>query len=156
LLFAPVRFGPQFFAAHRPFVPEFVVRADFLFGSLFVGPKATSFFFGDFFEPRFASTGFVPWVDFRVGRTAFDPNFSYFRQSHVTDPKWEAGLRDLYRARATGEVARPPHTWAQQSQMLTTLSADRSGTAPVRNNINLTRTENVTALAPIKDVNNSK
>src|SRR5262249_12305452 len=102
------------------------------------------------------SSGFVPWFDHRFGRNGLDPNFSHFSHLHANDPKWEAGLRELFKARSAGQVPRPPHTVAQQNQMLTALATGKTAQTPVHANINLTRTENVTALAQLKDVNNTK
>ncbi len=156
LLFAPVRFGAAWWAgARRSFTPSFVVQADFLFGAMFVGPRSHHYFFGNYFEDRFVKRGFVAWPDYRIGKTAFDPNFSYLRLQHRADPKWEAGVHELYRARFAGEVPRPPRTWAEQTKTLAALSAERTGANMAHRNINLTRAEVSTALVPLKSVHNT-
>jgi hypothetical protein len=155
LLFAPVRFGPGYFAARRPFTPAYVVRADFLFGSLFIGPAIRNYFFGDYFDNRYVTRGYIPWPDYRVGRIGYDPNFNYYRHSHAGDATWETGLRDLYLGRRTGNIPRPPTTLVQQNQLLTAMAADRTAAMPARQNFKLTKAELATAIAPIKDLNNT-
>jgi len=150
LLFAPVRFGPGW--AGGPYTPRYVVGADFLLGALFVRPAGRHYCFGDYFEARYATAGYVAWPDYRVGRTGYDPTYAYFRQRHAADPRWEPALRDLYRARGAGEVPRPPRTLGQQVRAVNALAGSKTGDAAVHKNIGLTNAQNVTALAPLKDV----
>ena len=72
---------------------------------------------GDYFEARYAQRGFVPWVDYRIGRSAFDVNYAYYRHEFRGNPTWERGFRDLYVARREGTIPRPPRTLAQQTQV---------------------------------------
>lgn len=156
LLFAPVRFGPRWFALRRPFIPEFVVKVDFLLGAMFVGPLARHYYFGDYFEPKFAQRGFVTWIDYHGTRGVYDPYFAYFRHQHAAEPHWEAGLRELYRARAAGEVARPPRTLVQQREVINKLAVNKTENAIVHKNVNITNVQNVTALTTLKDVHNTR
>jgi hypothetical protein len=157
LLFAPARFGRQWWAGdRRSYVPQYVVSPDFLMGALFVGPAIQHYYFGDYFDPRYATRGFVAWTDYRLGRSSFDPNFSYYRHRHAAEPLWEPALRDLYRARASGEVPRPPRTLDLQVQAVRSLTADRTANVAVHKNINLTHLQNVTALAPLQQVHNTR
>ena len=101
LQFAPVRFDLGIWlGARRPYIPQFVVSVDFMLGALFIPPGHRHYFFGDYFDTRFAQRGFVAWTDYHPVPGAFDPLFGYYRHIHVGDPKWEVGLRDLYRGRA--------------------------------------------------------
>jgi len=155
LLFAPVRFDlDRWGRARRPFIPQFVVQVDFLIGALFVGPAIQHYYFGDYFDNRYAERGFVAWTDYRLGRSTYDPNFSYYRHLHKADPRWEPALRDLYRGRRSGDVPRPPRTLTQQAQAVNNLRAKAN--VAVRDNINLTHAQNVTALAPLKEVHNTR
>jgi WXXGXW repeat (2 copies) len=156
LLFAPVRFDRQWWAgAPRSYVPQYVVYPDFLFGALFVGPAAQHYYFGDYFDEGYEQRGFVAWTDYRLGRDTFDPNFSYYRHQHAAEPRWEPALRDLYRARRSGAVPRPPRTLVQQVQAVRNVTADRSAGAAVHKDINLTHRQNATALAPLKEIHNT-
>jgi hypothetical protein len=150
LLFAPVRFGPGW--GGGGYTPVYVVGVDFLLGALFVRPSARHYYFGDYFEARYAAGGYLAWPDYRIGRTGYDPNYAYYRHRHAADALWEPALRDLYRARTAGEVPRPPHTLVQQVQVVGALAGNKTGGVAVRKTINLTNTQNVTALAPLKEV----
>ena len=140
--------------ARRPFIPQFVVHSDFLIGALFVGPATRHYYFGDYFEDRYAKRGFVAWTDYHPGPGAFDANFSYYRHLHAAEPRWEPALRDLYRGRLTGTVPRPPHTWAQQGEVIRKLTVNKTTNVVVHKDINLTHVQNVTALTPLKEVHN--
>jgi hypothetical protein len=154
LLFAPVRFGRDW--GNQPFIPQYVVNHDFLMGALFVHLAAQHYYFGDYFENRYATRGFVAWPDCRVGRGGYDPNYGFYRRQHAADPRWETGVRELYRARTSGELPRPPRTLVQQVEAVHTLTGNKTETVIVHKNINLTNVQNVTALAPLNDVHNTR
>jgi len=124
LLFAPVRFTnaavygrPGFF-----YRPRHVVYADFLVGSLFVrGGGHRAYYFGDYYGPRYARAGFVPWVNVRLGGGRYyDPLFSYYRWNNRNQPRWEANLRTVYEGRRDGTLARPPRTFGEQMKFAAT------------------------------------
>jgi hypothetical protein len=119
LLFAPVQVDFRAVDLNRwSYVPSFVVQPDFLLGALFVRPRWHSYYFGDYFEPRYEQRGFVPWIDYRVGRYAPDPIFAYYRQTYRDTPQWARGLRDLYVGRREDRIPRPPQTWTQQREVI--------------------------------------
>jgi hypothetical protein len=156
LLFAPVRIAPRFLAvAGWSYTPAFVVQPDFLLSALFVRPKVCSYYFGDYFEASYTRAGFVPWVDYRVGRSLFDPNFAYYRHA-FRGGAWERGLRGLYAARFEGSVARPPRTLVQQNQVINNITVNKVQNNVVNNNINITNIQNVNVLAPLAQVNNTR
>ena len=156
LLFAPIRFDLRvWLAARRPYVPSFVIQSDFLIGALFVNVGARHYFFGDYFEPAYEKRGFVAWTDYHPCPGVFDPNFVYYRHLHAADPKWEPALRELYRGRIAGTVPRPPRTLALQAKAIQEIGAKKTGQVVVAKNINLTHAQNVTVLAPLKDVHNT-
>jgi hypothetical protein len=157
LLFAPIRFNlGVWLGFRRPYIPQFCVSVDFLLGSLFIHPGHGHYYFGDYYDARFAKRGFVPWHDYHPVPGAYDPLFGYYRHLHIEEPKWEAGLRDLNRARIAGQVARPPHTLAQQITTINNININKTTNVFVEKNIHITNVQNVTALAPLKDVHNSK
>ena len=65
------------------------------------------------------------------------------------------GIRDLYRGRSSGQIARPPLTLTQQTRTLATLATDRTASAAVRQNIALNKIELASALAPLKEIHNT-
>src|SRR5262249_37695251 len=94
---------------------------------------------GDFFEPRYARAGFVPWVDFRKGN-AYDPLLGYYRWANRDNPRWERDLRQLFVARSSGEAQRPARTFAQQTTLIQNLT---------KNNVTINNINNRTAIAPL-------
>jgi len=157
LLFAPVRLASRLLGRARwAFTPHYVVQPDFLLSALFVRPANWHYYFGDYFEPRYTRAGFVPWIDYRVGRSGYDPNFLYYRHSFARHEGWERGLRQLYAARFRGEVPRPPRTLAQQHEVIQNLTTKRTDQVAVNKNINLTNIQNVSALAPLPQIHNTR
>jgi hypothetical protein len=155
LLFAPVRLAQALWL--RPgwvYEPQYVVQPDFLIGALFVGPARHHYFFGDYFEARYARRGFVPWVDYRIGKGSYDQNLAYYRHTFARDPAWEANLRALYVARRSGDVPRPPVTLVQQRQAIKNLTINNVSNAAVARNLNITNVQSVRALAPVSQANN--
>lgn len=122
LLFAPVAFTANVWTTPNWYYqPSYVVSDQFLLGALFVRADLNSYYFGDYFGPAYAQAGFVPWVDYRIGRVGYDPLFSYYRWRHRDDRRWLTDLQQGYVARASGQAPRPPHTLRQQLALTTEL-----------------------------------
>jgi hypothetical protein len=118
LLFAPVCFRrPVLVRPGWCYVPRYVVREDCLLGALFVRPAFRHYYFGDYFGARYQRQGFVPWIDFRIGRGCVDPLFGYYRAHHA-DRRWEPDLRALYAGRHQGDLLPPPRTLVQQNTLI--------------------------------------
>jgi len=150
LLFAPVRFDRRLLAREDfTYVPEYVVQPDFLLTALFVRPAYQSYYFGDYFEDSYEKHGFTPWVDYRIDKHTIDPNFAFYRHRFRGDDHWESTLRDLYTLRLSGDVPRPPRTWAQQTRVVNKITTNQSENLTVHKDVNITNVQNVTALAPI-------
>src|SRR5439155_23678256 len=97
LLFAPVIVDRRYLG--RPgwvYRPSYAVHDEFLQEALFVRLEYGHYYFGDYFDRRYERQGFVPWVDFRVGRQSYDPLYSYYRWNHRDDAHWDRDLRGLY------------------------------------------------------------
>jgi len=115
LIFAPVHFNRTVLARPRwRFQPSYVVSEPALAGAMFVHPSTGHYYFGNYFDPRYERRGFVPWVDFRIGRRVADPLFAQMRYQHREPERWEKTLRAMYRERRTNEAARPPIDLARQ------------------------------------------
>jgi hypothetical protein len=157
LLFAPVRLANRLLtAANWAFTPQFVVQPDFLMGALFVQPRLGHYYFGDFFEDRYRRGGFVPWMDYRIGRAAYDPNFNYYRLAFANYGGWERGLRGLYQARYRGDIPRPPRTLVQQNELIQNFVSNRTTNEVINRNINITNMQNALALAPLTQLHNTR
>jgi hypothetical protein len=153
LLFAPVAIDRRAIGNNWTYTPGFVVQPDFLFSALFVRPSWHSYYFGDYFDRGYEDRGFVPWVDYRVGRSAYDPMYAYYRHAFAEDRGWDRGLRELYAGRRAGDIPRPPHTLAQQRQVLNKLTVNKSENETVIKNLNFSQVQNVSVLAPLSQAN---
>jgi hypothetical protein len=146
LLFAPIRFTRRLWeVASWAFQPSYCVHPEFIETACFVRPEFYSYYFGDYFEPRYRRLGFVAWVDYRLGRTAYDPLFSYYRWSYREDPTAIQTLRTLYTDRFEGRVARPPRTLVQQTTIINNITNNTT------NVTNITNIKNVTVLATMAE-----
>jgi hypothetical protein len=153
LCFAPVIFDQNVIAAQGfQYVPSYAVMPDFLMSCLFARPATCQYYFGDYFEDRYTRRGFVPWIDYRVGRAALDPNFAYYRSEFAREPRWEKNLRALYADRFSGSIPRPPRTLAQQMTELRKFSGGEARL--ISKNINITNVQNVTAVSSLRRLNN--
>ncbi|HTK74134.1 MAG TPA: hypothetical protein VL371_02690, partial [Gemmataceae bacterium] len=140
LLFAPLRVTTAVATGFR-YVPTVVINPDVLVTSLFVRPATRTYYFGDYFENRYTLAGYTPWYDFQLARGVRDPNFAYYHNT-FRDSRWETDLRNLYTGRLQGRVARPPRTFAEQVQML----SSRTDTNTV---------SSLRVAAPITQINNT-
>src|SRR5262249_45996891 len=155
LLFAPVRIEPTVLVRDFRYVPFYVVQPDFMISALFVQPRWSHYYFGDYFDRAYVDRGYIPWTDFRLVRQVVDPNFAYYRV-RFRDETWAQNLVTLYSARFRGEIARPPRTLVQQQQVVNNIQTKNIVDQRVTNNINITNIQNVSVLAPITKVNNTK
>ena len=156
LLFAPVRIDPTVVVADWSYTPSYVVQHDLLIGALFVGSKHGHYYFGDYFEDRYAKRGYVSWVDYRPSKQSFDPNFAYYSHRFNGDRSWETNLRDLYSARTRGEVARPPRTLVQQNTVIKNITVNKTANVSVHKNFAFTNLQNVSAVTPVARIKNTK
>src|SRR5262245_54095464 len=155
LLFAPIRVDRRVLVRPRTYEPRYVIQPDCLLGALFVRRAAHDYVFGDYFDDRYERAGYVPWVNYRPVRNVVDVNFNYYRAEN-RDRRWEQSLRALYAGRRKGEIERPPQTLVQQTKIVQNLNVDKSQHTTGNKTINLTKVQNVTVLAPLKQVENVK
>jgi hypothetical protein len=155
MLFAPVRVLRRSLA-DWVYVPQYVVRADFLMTALFVGPARHHYYFGDYFTEPYAKRGFVAWIDYRPTKFSYDPCYVYYRAGYHGDSPWDRNLRELYRGRVSGEVPRPPRTFVEQERVVRGFTADRTANVNVIKNINITKVQTMTALTPLAKVHEER
>jgi hypothetical protein len=157
LLFAPVRLTRGLLARRGwSFEPRYVVQPDFLITALFARPVSHCYYFGDYFQARYRQRGFVDWLSYRTGRASVDPNFGYYQRRFAGDKRWERKLDDLYTARQQGDIALPPRTLVQQAEIVNKITGDKTAQVAVTKNIEVTNIQNVSVLAPLKQVHNLK
>jgi hypothetical protein len=127
VLFTPMFFRPTLLRPGFVFTPTYVVAEPVLFGALFVRRGYGSYYFGDYYDARYARGGFQPWCAPALrGSVAvvpnrgyfYDPLWSYYQVNHRQSPQWTRNVTSLYAGRYQGTVARPPHTLAQQNRAI--------------------------------------
>jgi hypothetical protein len=119
LIFAPVYFTqPLWQTAGWYYQPSYLVYDQFVLTSMFVRPSFYSYYFGDYFGGDFLRLGFVPWINYRLSRYAYDPLWSYYRWRHREDREWINNMRNIYVGRLNNTVPRPPVTLAQQNILI--------------------------------------
>ena len=150
------------------YTPVYVVSEPCMVGALFVRRGHGNYYFGDYYEPRYATVGYTAWcgtytrtgfsVGFGVGRNyGYDPLFSYYSVAYRNTPTWHRGVGDLYQGRYRNEIARPPVTLVQQNTTINNIT--RTNVTNVTNNITVVNgaptvanrdVSGVTMLAPLK------
>src|SRR5260370_4911217 len=155
LLFAPVRIDRRILVAGWSYSPQYVIQPDFLIGALFVRPDYCHYYFGDFFEEKYAKR-YVPWVDYHIAKQSYDPNFAYYRHRFTGDETWAHGLRELYSARLKGDVPQPPRTLVEHTTVVKSLTAGKTENAAVHKNIHITNDQNVSLLAPVARMHDTR
>jgi hypothetical protein len=153
LLFAPIFVRADFYA--RPgwfYRPVYAVPVPFLMGCLFINLDSYHYCFGDYFEARYRDFGFVSWVDFRIGRRFYDPNFEYYRVAYRDNPVWVRDLNNLYVGRREGRIARPPVNLVQQTTLVNSNKITTINNITVNNITNITNITNVAPLASLNQI----
>lgn len=152
VLFAPVAFNVSVVRAPAfVYRPRYVVYDDFLYGALFVRPGC-GYYFGDYFEARYTKAGYQSWFNVTIGVGGHDPLYSYYRVNRGNT--WAVGINNLYVARFDNPAYRPPRTLVQQNVVVNNFSKN---TTIVNNNTTIiNNVQNVTAVAPITQVNKTQ
>ncbi|VTR96808.1 hypothetical protein [Tuwongella immobilis] len=163
VLFAPVVVRREVYVQPSwVYTPSYVVREQSLYGAMFVRRGYGTYYFGDYFEPRYRTVGFSAWVNswgsgfsLSVSRGYhYDPLYSYYRCNYRDDRFWSAGITDLYVGRYRGDIGRPPRTLIQQNNVIvnnvTNNTIINNVTNITNNNVMLTSLNNVQQVAPTR------
>jgi hypothetical protein len=160
LLFAPVYFPAGVYV--RPayvYTPTIVIREPVLYTSLFVRRGYGAYYFGDYYEPRYATAGFSAWCGVRVGGVAvgvgyYDPMWSYYRVAYRNDPTWVVSINEVYVGRYNGTVPRPPRTLVQQTTVVNNITVNNVTNVTNVTNNNVTVNKNVNNVTMLTSINN--
>ncbi|MCX5676463.1 MAG: hypothetical protein NTX87_15795 [Planctomycetota bacterium] len=132
ILFAPVRFAPGAYLRPRfSYSPAVVIDLGALVINLFARPQYCHYYFGDYYDPRYAALGIRPWFEYRQQRAWYDPIAVHEEwRRRQDDPLWERRERDRYNHLRDDKAARPAQTFAaQQAQVERLPKAQRAGAA---------------------------
>jgi hypothetical protein len=115
VLFAPVYFKSSVYA--RPgfsYSPATVISLSVFSDHLFVRPRYSHYYFGDYYAPSYRDSGFYASFSFQSGRHGYDPIYAQQRWRHRQDPEWGRRVEANFSYRRDHEDARPLHTLAAQ------------------------------------------
>lgn len=115
ILYAPAYIHSRYHTGWH-YRPHYAIDTDFFLAALFVRPAWGHYYFGDYYDARYAGLGFSPWLDYRIGGRWHDPAWNYYRWRHREDPRWERDIRQAYVTRRQDTTARPPRTFAEQER----------------------------------------
>jgi hypothetical protein len=135
------------------YTPTVVVRDQCVFGALFVRRGHGCYYFGDYFEPRYATVGYVSWCGYSGGsnvvvvRGWYDPMYSYYSVTYRDDPGWRGGaMIELYVGRYKGDVPRPPATLVQQNNIFVNNTVTNNTTIINNKTVNVTNVQMLTTV----------
>jgi hypothetical protein len=113
MLFAPVYYNrPIYNTPDYYYTPAIVVALSVFADHLFIRPRHSHYYFGDYYAPRYRSSGFYASYYWHSSRGGYDPIYAYQRWDHRRDSGWEDRRRMNYNYFRDNESARPPRTWA--------------------------------------------
>ena len=111
LLFAPVYYREHRRAQYR-YRPSIVLNVAVLADYLFLRPGYSHYYFGDYYDSRYESSGIFASFSYQSSRRGYDPLYSYNRWQHREERGWDQSYRDSYDYRRRNQDARPPRTWS--------------------------------------------
>jgi len=118
ILFAPVYFGFNIHMRHGfHYSPFMVINLDIFFDSLFLRPRYSHYYFGDYYDARYYQRGFYPWFSPHARRHGYVPIYTHQRWKHRNDRDWERRIQVNYRHRRDHRNARPSRSLASMADM---------------------------------------
>ncbi len=114
MVFAPVYMPPMVYAQPAfVFTPSIVISSGVMFNNFFARPSWGFYYFGDYYAPGYAQSGFVFSLSLAFGsnRVAYDPIFSHYAAFNAG---WAARARADYAYRVAHVEARPYRTYLEQ------------------------------------------
>ncbi|WP_193212672.1 YXWGXW repeat-containing protein [Luteolibacter marinus] len=118
VLFAPVHFHRRaHFAPDYYYTPRIVVGLGVFSSHLFVRPRTCHYYFGDYYAPRYASTGYHAAFAWHTRRHCYDPIFAHNRWVHRHDRDWQSRTISNFNYFRDHAEARPARRWATMSSL---------------------------------------
>src|ERR1044071_8395008 len=115
VLFAPVYIQRATFGRRGyTYSPSIVIDIDVLSVSLFVSPRYSHYYFGDYYDDTCIQAGIYPWFDHTHNTRFYDPIYEHDRaRFRRIEPRWEEDQRHDYDARRADKDLRPPRTYRE-------------------------------------------
>lgn len=120
MLYAPVYIQSRAYGRRGySYSPRIVINLGLFTDNLFMRPRYSHYYFGDYYAPRYSDSGFYFSFSWHSDRYGYDPFYSHRHWEHRRDRDWDNRFRASYRYRRDNEIARPPATWAAQVSIYT-------------------------------------
>lgn len=124
IVFAPVYYSsPVYRRPNYSYSPSITIDISFMLGNFFVHSGSHHYYYGDYYDDRYRSRGYEPWYsrhdryDRRQARYFSDPLYASYRSEQIRrDRDWDKHVQEQYEYRREHEEARPPRTFAEQTQ----------------------------------------
>ena len=115
VLFAPVHFKSSVYVRRGfTYSPATVINLSVFSDHLFVRPRYSHYYFGDYYSPSYRDSGFYASFSFHSGRRGYDPIYAQQRWRHRQDPEWGRRVKANFSYRRDHEDARPRRTLVAQ------------------------------------------
>jgi hypothetical protein len=153
MLFAPAYVPSSVYVTQGYYyTPTVVVRDQCMFGALFVRRGYGCYYFGDYFGPTYATSGYVSWCGYSGGRDVvvvrgwYDPMYSYYRVTYRDDPGWHTSITTVYIGRFRGDVPPPPRTLVQQNNIFVNNTVVNNTTVINNKTVNVSNVQMLTTV----------
>ena len=116
VLYAPVHFRPRVhLGMHFSFSPGFIVRLNLFDDALFLRPRYSHYYYGNYYAPRHYQRGIYPWFSVRHKRVVYDPIYVHQRWKHRHDHEWEKHLQNRFDERRKHESIAPHRSYDRRN-----------------------------------------
>jgi hypothetical protein len=113
VLYAPVYVDPVVVGPRYVYTPYFAVRDNLVLDTMFIRPVCCSYYFGDYYGPRYVGFGFEPVVVY--SRRCYEPIIVYERWNYRDNPRWFDIQLTLVVDRNAGRVPLPPRVITREN-----------------------------------------
>jgi len=120
VLFAPVYFPRSAYGRSGfTYSPTIAIDVDALRVNLFVYPRYSHYYFGDYYDDAYVRVGIYPRFESARRHTYYDPIYLHDRwRNQRTEPRWEDRQRQEYDRRRDDRDLRPARTYREQEARL--------------------------------------
>lgn len=113
VVYAPVRFHRTHYG--RPYSPYHTIRfGTSFFTHLFVRPRYSHYYFGNYYGPRYRGRNFYPWVQTAGQARRYDPLYAYYRHGGGAQRNFLRDVRSWHQYFERNQQHRPARTLALQ------------------------------------------
>ncbi|RIK73938.1 MAG: hypothetical protein DCC68_24040, partial [Planctomycetota bacterium] len=117
ICYSPVYYNrPIYASAGYYWSPSICFDTGSLYISLFARPNYCHYYYGNYYDPWCARSGFYFWANYHHRRGCYDPIYSHYRWDHVHrrhDHDWEHRVNRRYEHFVANADARPARTYAE-------------------------------------------